>query len=681
MKINKLKLKNIRSYIDETIAFPEGSILLSGDIGSGKSTALLSMDFALFGLQKGSITGSSLLRNGEREGSVELNLDIDGKDVLIKRNLKKEGDKIVQSAAELIIDNEKAHLTSTELKVKILELLNYPKDLLTKTKSLIYRYTVYTPQEEMKHILLSDKDSRLDVLRRIFGIDRYKRIKDNSKIFVSYLKEKKKECQALSSDLLEKQAQKETIEKRLIELKDKINTLTPDLNSLNDSISVKKNNIQNIEIKIKEFQLLKEELYKINVDIDSKKRQKERNIQESNSIYNEIKNFEKRDLNINVDSEIKLKENEILLIEKSLTTLNSEYSVLLFNKNKSLELKDKISKLDKCPTCNQNVGGEYKSGIFKQEDDKLIEINKELESVMNLKKQKEEEFANIKLELNNLRFKKQDYEVYLVKYKSILEKEKKIGIINTENENLDSLIFELSKKKQEFMDKIELFGDLDSEYNLIKKEIDELSQKQKSIEIQKSTSENELNLLNKNNLTLELEINKKLKYKDLFLKYSSLQSWIEEDFFNMMDNIERQIMFKIHNDFSELFKKWFDILMNNDIIKVRLDEEFTPLIEQNGYDIDYDHISGGERTSVALSYRLALNQVINNLITNIKTKDLLILDEPTDGFSSEQLDRIRVILDDLNLKQIIIVSHDPKIESFVDSVIRINKLDHISNIK
>ncbi|MBI4174550.1 MAG: hypothetical protein HY517_02805, partial [Candidatus Aenigmarchaeota archaeon] len=65
---------------------------------------------------------------------------------------------------------------------------------------------------------------------------------------------------------------------------------------------------------------------------------------------------------------------------------------------------------------------------------------------------------------------------------------------------------------------------------------------------------------------------------------------------------------------------------------------------------------------------------------SIKTKDLLILDEPTDGFSSEQLDRIRDVIAELALKQIILVSHEPKIDTFVDNVIRVYKEDHVSRV-
>ena len=115
-------------------------------------------------------------------------------------------------------------------------------------------------------------------------------------------------------------------------------------------------------------------------------------------------------------------------------------------------------------------------------------------------------------------------------------------------------------------------------------------------------------------------------------------------------------------------------------MSVRVDEEFTPLIEQDGYETYIENLSGGEKTSVALSYRLALNKVINDIVAGIKTKDIIMLDEPTDGFSSEQLDKVRHVLDLLNMKQIIIVSHESKIESFVESVVRVNKEEHVSAI-
>jgi len=185
--------------------------------------------------------------------------------------------------------------------------------------------------------------------------------------------------------------------------------------------------------------------------------------------------------------------------------------------------------------------------------------------------------------------------------------------------------------------------------------------------------EREVNLLNERMNELNLEIEKKLKLKERIVKYSEIISYLEKEFISLVSMMEKQIMRKVHSDFDKIFKDWFRILVENEDLEISLDYDFSPLIKQNGYDIEYAHLSGGERTAAALAYRLALNQIINTMMSEINTKELLILDEPTDGFSSEQVDKLRIVLEELKIEQVIIVSHDPKIESFVDNVIKFEK--------
>ena len=160
---------------------------------------------------------------------------------------------------------------------------------------------------------------------------------------------------------------------------------------------------------------------------------------------------------------------------------------------------------------------------------------------------------------------------------------------------------------------------------------------------------------------------------------SLFEQWLSEDFTSFISNVEKNIMVNVRKEFSRLFNKWFSML-TTDSFSVNLDENFTPVIMQSGFEIDYAYLSGGERTAIALAYRLALNQIINMIHSKIKTKDLLILDEPTDGFSEQQLDKIRDILKELNVAQLIIVSHERKIESFVDNIIKITK-DNRSSVQ
>ena len=111
-----------------------------------------------------------------------------------------------------------------------------------------------------------------------------------------------------------------------------------------------------------------------------------------------------------------------------------------------------------------------------------------------------------------------------------------------------------------------------------------------------------------------------------------------------------------------------------------IDEQFGPIIYQDDYDIPIDGLSGGEKTSVALAYRLALNSTIRRQ-TNILKSNLLILDEPTDGFSRHQMENVRTIFESLRCEQIIMVSHEAEMEGYVDHVFRVTKTEGLSSIQ
>jgi exonuclease SbcC len=176
------------------------------------------------------------------------------------------------------------------------------------------------------------------------------------------------------------------------------------------------------------------------------------------------------------------------------------------------------------------------------------------------------------------------------------------------------------------------------------------------------------------------EIEKKHSEKRQIESLNEIMSWLDENFMNLMEVMEQHVMLALQYEFNTFFQSWFEIIMQNGI-SVRIDDSFSPVIIQNGFDTDYSNLSGGEKTSVALAYRLALNKVINSISENIKTKDIIILDEPTDGFSNDQLDKLRDVIAQLALKQIIIVSHEPKIDTFVESVIKLYKENHTSRIE
>ncbi|NIQ06664.1 MAG: AAA family ATPase, partial [Candidatus Korarchaeota archaeon] len=49
VRFKAIEVRNIRSYKKERVEVPEGSVVLAGNVGAGKSSLLLAMEFALFG--------------------------------------------------------------------------------------------------------------------------------------------------------------------------------------------------------------------------------------------------------------------------------------------------------------------------------------------------------------------------------------------------------------------------------------------------------------------------------------------------------------------------------------------------------------------------------------------------------------------------------------------------------
>ena len=355
----------------------------------------------------------------------------------------------------------------------------------------------------------------------------------------------------------------------------------------------------------------------------------------------------------------------------------TELETRKFNHEK---LCNEINSLDHCPVCKQDVEDDHKHNLSKEHAEKIEKINLELMALERSLKQNAEVLESKKEKISQIQNSITNQKLVEIKLKDQNSKKQQLQESKTKQENLKREILTLNKTKIELSTKIKEQPDLEKNLQIKKQEVEILSQTLKEVEIKKASHESEFNTLQSIIQILEKEVEDKRTSKTNIIKLQQIREWLEKQFINITSIMEKNIMLRVHSELESLIQKWFFILVNTEAIKIHLDEEFTPIIEQNNHEIDYIHLSGGEKTAAALSYRLALNQVINTLMSTINTRDILMLDEPTDGFSNEQIDRMRNILEELNTQQTIIVSHDPKIESFVDNVIRLEKIEHSTEI-
>ncbi|MCK4670534.1 MAG: AAA family ATPase, partial [Nanoarchaeota archaeon] len=667
------------------IEFPHGSVLLSGDIGSGKSTILLALEFALFGIGRGMLSGESLLRNGKNEGEVEVDIQIGEKNYIIKRTLKRaSNNKVSQTAGAVIVDGFQKLGMASELKAFILQALNYPQEMLKK-KSLIYRYTVYTPQEDMKKILLDDKEARLDTLRKVFGIDKYKRIRENTAIYLKHLREKRKLYEGQMQGLDEKQIEIEQKHKELETSEQAKQELLPDFEEAKKKYERQKSRLERLEKQIEEQNRLKTQLEINRKAQDEKIEQKARAKKQIEDVDKDIKETQEKLPSLKIEKpEVDLDDfnKKITEADNKFIELTKQIKEVEVKKDYVEQEKNKILELNECPTCKQSVPEKHKAEIELANNARITELAKNFDTFSNEQSKAAGERDALKKNLDLIKEKDQQYRLLLQKKahleSTIKDKERQKEQLIQLDAKIKEDVGKLNVENQEITKKLETFEKVDMQRQ--KALLEGTRDKLHKLEIEKTKLDKDVLNISAAIKSLRKEIDMKLEAKERIKNVNQYYDWLDKFFINLMTTMEKHVMAQVYNEFNALFRDWFNILIEDENVNIRLDDEFSPIVEQNGYEINLENMSGGEKTAVALAYRLALNKVINNIITNINTRDLLILDEPTDGFSSEQLDKVRDVLEQLGLKQVIIVSHESKIESFVDKIIRISKNDHISKI-
>lgn len=153
-------------------------------------------------------------------------------------------------------------------------------------------------------------------------------------------------------------------------------------------------------------------------------------------------------------------------------------------------------------------------------------------------------------------------------------------------------------------------------------------------------------------------------------------AWVTGPFRRAVLTMEQKILAHAQTAFERNFARYFAALIDDPALLAQTDVAFTPGVAIEGEWTPAEALSGGERTSLALAFRLALAQVVRSL-GNLRLETIL-LDEPTDGFSPEQVVRMGELLEALALPQVILVSHEDELASVADRVVRVEKTDGAS---
>jgi DNA repair protein SbcC/Rad50 len=671
MIIKSLRLENIRSYKQHEIQFVPGTTLFEGAIGCGKSTILMAVEFALFGL--GSEKAGALLRTKESKGAVTLCFEADNEEFEIQRTLNRKGKTTIQQGDGYIKSKEGTiQLAPTELKERVLQILNFNEPIDPKAQSNIFRYAVFTPQEQMKAILVMDSDARLQTLRKAFRLEGYKIARDNAENIANIIDKQADRYEAQSYGLDQTNQFLETKKQELSTYENELSSeLSKETEAEKKIAGVKQRQIELIDERGK-LSAAEGELPEVKKQIQDKTRIKDNHLRLSVNAKKRI-------------SDIQLRQNQLKLekpTEKTLEQLKQELSEFQNQQRAMIASQGKINakiqdyvhieKKGNCPTCDREADSTEFAGRISTKQEELNKITKDLEQCDSDLVQTQNLIEKVK-EHEQATRRNEEYAAQILEQEQInIENETKTKTLEEELENL-------GKREEEAKKAIELFANLSQQINEIDSALTQAQNAFRIIGIKVSSTKTKIEEIKKRISELNVEKTEKEQYAQKSSFLHEFEIWLSGYFIPTIENIERHVLIAINEEFNGLFQHWFASLVDDPTKEAKIDEEFTPVVEQDGYDQDVQYLSGGEKTSVALAYRLALNMLVRKVSSSMKSS-LLILDEPTDGFSKEQLFKVRDILGELQCSQIIIVSHEKELESFADQVYKIAKTNGVSSI-
>lgn len=356
-----------------------GLYLICGDTGAGKSTIFDAISYALFGHSSGENKSESMLRSTfakpENETYVKLIFEHDGKKYTVKRNpsyirkaLKGNGFAKENAAAYIQCDG------MTDIS-GITEVNDFIKNLIGLEQKQ-FAQIVMIAQGEFQQILFAETKERIPVYRKLFKTEKYQQLQDRLSKETSEIKVRENELNIQASDflkmiicdeneplsvLLQDAKLKELpceetisiinqiIEKDSRVLKEKQKEekkISEKIEKLAGDISVqltKKENIIKLQDSKKEKNIFeeKEKIYKTEFELNSKKLEEKKNIENESAILNnKLKDYDIFDSKNNEleKDQLMLEENKKNLI--TLEKVNSE------NKKNLDEFNIKIKELD-----------------------------------------------------------------------------------------------------------------------------------------------------------------------------------------------------------------------------------------------------------------------------------------------------------------------------------------------
>jgi len=686
--ITSIEVGNFLSHSETKLDFEEGVTVFVGANGSGKSSMVDAITFALFG-QHTRKSNKALIRRGTNQGYSKVNFTInqklyeavrkiDSKGTLSAKFLEKKGDKWVT----LAVGERKQFGESMTNEIESRIGLNFEK---LKIASIVQ-------QGELNSIIKAKPKEFKELLNAIIGIDKL----DTASVLMKIIQRNFREL--IQKKIGYDDSHIEIIKNDLENIENEIKEAIPLQKELKEKkkegekeLTLLQNQLEKEspkEAKLKELQVQKNDLmnYAREAILSAQQEilENERKIKDCEGC------FEFNESKKDIETQLERFASEI---ESSTKKIQENYlKIERFKEQQSLagklELKD-----NRCPVCDSKV--EHLNPLFqvthlKQE---IVLINDEIKNLEDKKINVQNEKAKISKKLEKAIKAESTLQAYSIKNSEELKlikqetlKQKKhiqnmpktmnsgalieVSLINSHTKMLYDKILKLEnetkgfdsnkfiKLKNSFEDKRRRLSYIDQQFGAISEKI--------------KSGQKQIN-----------EKNHVLKELILVKQYLSELDVIQNNIFNRDGTVATSLRSWALRMISEKASEYL-VMLNTKIQRIFLSEK-TRDISISCYSrnsvLDLDSLSGGEQVSVALALRLGMSHLLGASNLNF-----IILDEPTTHLDEIRRKSLVSVLAQLsNIThlnsskplQFIIISHDSEIfeDSAVDKIFKFESME------
>ncbi|MGC8776766.1 MAG: ATP-binding protein [Candidatus Micrarchaeia archaeon] len=527
--IEFIELRNWKTHENTKLSFTKGTNVLIGQMGSGKSSVMDAISYALFGtfpaLQRRRISTSDLIRNvpvQESYAEVRLGLSIEGNEYVVERRIELSG----SSHARIFKNGSIVQSQPQRVNEYLENLLKLDYDLFSRA--------IYSEQNNLDYFLELRSGERKDIIDKLLGLDKFAIAEDNVVSLVNRVKEMAKQAEdsAGSFDLKKLTEQLEKAKEELKQLKDEKEKLSLKYDELKESVSKQEKKVKELLAKdsrkrelekefkslegrialiereakkIEEMKIKPEELESMISSLSSKLEKARSELKTSEGLELELGRSAAR-----LESEAKKIEEQIRERDSILKEIGErkieEYTRRKEEKEKELEqlekalasskaMKDELEKhieelsehISKCPVCERELSDEMRLKLLEGKKKVLNKVEEEIKNGLKLVEASRKEVKQLSEELNSLLIANEKLKNYvaldekLIKLKAELnEKEKESAIAKEKKESLSKQESELSEELVKFKERRKDIEKLNS----YKKEAAELAEKMGLLKIE-----------------------------------------------------------------------------------------------------------------------------------------------------------------------------------------------------